>query len=330
MFRLKNDQGMSVSLMQIGATIYSIKVPDKNGHFDDVTLGLDHPEDYGENKAYFGCIVGRYGNRISKGKVSIDGKEYQLSVNDGANHLHGGLYGFNKMIWRKDRQDKSCVKLVCHSMDGDQGYPGNVVLSIKYSLSEENELKIEFEGKTDKTTILNPTNHSYFNLAGQVDKSVLNHEVQIFADSYTPVSEDMIPTGEVAQVKGTPMDFSSLKRVGQNINEDFDQLNFARGYDHNFVLKNSDGKVRKVAEVYNPENGRLLEVLTDQPGVQFYTGNWLKGIKGKNAIKYRKHAGLCLETQGFPDAPNNENFPSTVLHPDEVYKQTTIYKFSIR
>ncbi len=334
-YALTNSNGMKVKIIDYGAVIVSLEAPDRNGKFADVLLGYDNLDDYIASKSYFGAIVGRYGNRIGKGKFKLDGKEYQLSINNGENHLHGGIEGFNKKLWSvidtKKTPSGSSITLYYLSKDGEEGYPGSVKLTVNYFLSKENELWINYTGMTDATTILNPTNHSYFNLTGDPNKAILDHELWIDADKFTPVDNGLITTGILADVNNTPMDFRKPKKVGAHINDNYEQLKFGNGYDHNFVLNKHQELLPKIASVYDSSSGRFMEMRTDQPGVQFYSGNFLDGtIKGKNGIKYQSRTGLCLEAQHFPDSPNKLNFPSVIIKPGQVYRQTTIYKFTVR
>ena len=333
-FTLQNNSGSQLQIINYGAIATHLFVKNKDGKTEDVILGYDSIEGYENDNSFQGSIVGRYGNRIAKGKFTIDSTEYQLDVNDGVNHLHGGTKGFNKQLWTGEAiesPDGPSVKLNYVSADGEMGYPGNLSITVTYTLTNDNEVKIQYEGTTDEATILNPTHHSYFNLSGDFTKKILDHELQIIADRFTPVDETLIPTGELAPVEGTPMDFRTAKLIGKDINADYKQLEIAGGYDHNWVLDNYDKTVRKVAELYDPSSGRVMEVLTDQPGLQFYSGNFLNGsINGKNGVKYQFRTALCLEAQCFPDSPNEPEFPSVVLRPGEKYSQTTIYKFSIK
>ena len=341
LYSLENKDKTKVNIINYGAIVTSVFVKDKESNIADVVLGYDTLEDYVNDKSFFGAIVGRYGNRINKGKFKIGEKEYQLNINNGENHLHGGSKGFYKALWEVKSFDdlrssgvseqKNSLRLKYVSHDGEQGYPGKVTIKVTYTLTEENELKIYYEGETDKTTILNPTHHSYFNLTGDFKKNILGHELKIDADKFTPVNKELIPTGELLNVENTPMDFNTPSLVGARIDDDFEQLRFAGGYDHNWVLKSCDSSVRKIASVYEPETGRLMEVLTDQPGLQFYSGNSLNGsVEGKMGLKYESRTGLCLETQHFPDSPNQPDFPSVILRPGEIYRSTTIYKFSAK
>ncbi|MGB2869716.1 MAG: aldose epimerase family protein [Bacteroidota bacterium] len=331
---LKNTAGCEVSLIEFGAAVTSLVVPDRKGTFADVVLGYDSLSGYVADKSYFGAIVGRYGNRIGKGRFKLDGKSYQLTVNDGENHLHGGKLGFNKVLWDSKIVSKGpepSIEFTYKSPDGEEGYPGTVTLSVTYTLTEKNELRIDYRGTTDKTTILNPTHHSYFNLSGNFGNTILDHVLTIEADSVTPVDKGLITTGGYTSVDKTPMDFRNPTPVGSRINDKYEQLSFGKGYDHNWVLRNYNHKVRKVAELYEPTSGRLMAVSTDQPGLQFYSGNFLDGTTiGKHGTAYQHRTGLCLETQCYPDSPNKPQFPSVVLKPGEEYRQTTVYAFSTK
>ncbi len=333
-YSLKNDSGMRVEIINYGAIVTNIYVKDRNGRFSDVVLGYDSLQGYVNDKSYFGAIVGRYGNRIAKGKFRLEGKEYQLALNDGENHLHGGVMGFNKVLWDAEpMEDKNgpSLKLTYTSRDGEEGYPGTLKITVTYSLTKDNALEIRYEGATDKTTIFNPTHHSYFNLTGTFTKSILDHQLMIAADSMTPVGVGLITTGAIVSVANTPMDFRVMTPIGSRIGDQYEQLLLAKGYDHNWVLRNYNKQLRKVAEVYEPTTGRALTLFTDQPGLQFYTGNFLDGsVKGKNGIAYQYRTGLCLEAQCYPDSPNKPNFPSVVLKPGDVYRQLTIYQFSTK
>ncbi|MDH7603847.1 MAG: aldose epimerase family protein [Melioribacter sp.] len=333
-YTLTNKNGMEAKIINYGATIVSLTAPDKNNKFDDIVMGYDNLEDYINGKSYFGCIVGRFGNRINKGKFKLDDVEYQLTINDGVNHLHGGTTGFNKVLWEAEpitTDSSQSLKLTYHSKDGEQGYPGNLTIEVIYTLNDNNEIIIDYTATTDKPTIVNPTHHSYFNLSGSFENTILNHELFIDADYLTPVNDQLIPTGELMKVEGTPFDFKTFHKIGERINQQHQQLIFGKGYDHNWVLNNFNGKVRKVAELFEPISGRAMEVLTDQPGIQFYSGNFLNSsIKGKKGVTYDFRTGLCLETQHFPDSPNHPNFPSVVLKPGEKYTQKTIYRFLVK
>ena len=334
LYELKNRSGMRATITNYGAAVVSLFVPDRHGVLADVVLGYDSLNGYVNDKSYFGVIVGRYGNRIGKGTFALDGKEYRVTVNDGDNHLHGGAHGFHKVLWKAEpmQTDSSqSLKLTYTSPDGDEGYPGTVTVDVTYTLTDNNELVIGYRGVTDQTTILNPTHHSYFNLTGSPSNTILDHELQIESDSTTPVGKGLITTGMITPVENTPMDFRLTTPIGSHINESFEQLVLGLGYDHNWVLRNFDGNVRKATELYDPRSGRLLTVLTDQPGLQFYSGNFLDGsIKGKSNVVYNHRTGLCLEAQHYPDSPNKPHFPSVTLKPGEVYRQTTIYAFSTK
>ncbi len=328
LYTLKNKNGMTVKITNYGGIVTSLLVPDKNGKFDDVVLGFDNLDDYLEGHPYFGAIIGRYGNRIANGKFMLNGEEYDLAINNGNNHLHGGIKGFDKVIWntkKMQKMDAVGLRMSYFSEDGEEGYPGNLGVVIIYSLTNKNELMIRYQATTDKATPVNLTHHSYFNLAGAGNGDILKHELMINADKYTIVNDELIPTGELINVKGTPFDFTSSKKIGKEIS------NVEGGYDHNFVLNNYSGEIRKVVEVFDPISGRKMEVFTSEPGVQFYTGNFLDGTEiGKNNKVYKKHYGFCLETQHFPDSPNQPDFPSTILNPGEVYSHKTIYQFSVK
>lgn len=334
LFTLKNKNGMRVDICNYGAAVVAIFVPDRNGKIEDVVLGYDSAYGYEKCSSYFGTIAGRYGNRISKGKFTLDGHSYQLNINNGENHLHGGTLGYNKRVWNAEpaqTDTTQAVKLALIDKDGEQGYPGTVNIMVTYILNDKNELVIEYRGRTDKTTILNPTHHSYFNLTGDFSKNILEHQMMLNADFFTPVNEGLITTGELKKVEGTPFDFRTLTAIGKNINSKDLQVKYGSGYDHNWVVNRWDKTVKKVCELYESNSGRLLETFSDQPGIQFYSGNFLDGtIRGKNGVVYKYRSGLCLETQHFPDSPNKPDFPSVTLKPGEEYKQKTIYKFSVR
>jgi aldose 1-epimerase len=332
-FTLRNDGGMEVNLLTYGGIIQSIKVPDKEGGLGDVVLGYDTLDGYLTNSPYFGALIGRYGNRIAKGHFSLDGQEYTLAVNNGVNSLHGGLKGFDKKVWTVVKADmgEQGPELVLSytSLDGEEGYPGTLNVTATYTLfAKENTLRLKFEATTDKDTVANLTGHCYFNLGGQ--GTVLNHVVYINADKYTPVDSTLIPTGELAPVSGTPFDFRTPTAIGARIADDNEQLKFGGGYDHNFVVNHKMGKLGLDARVTDPENGRVFEIWSTEPGLQFYSGNFLDGtIIGKYGIVYPHRGAFVMEPQHFPDSPNQPNFPSTVLHPGEVYHNTIIYKFSV-
>jgi len=331
-FSLSNKNGVELRLTNYGARIIAIDVPDRDGRFADVILGHNNVEEYinAEDRPYFGAIVGRYGNRIANGKFMLDGKEYKLATNNGENHLHGGNMGFDKLVWNAEVSGSSVV-FSYTARDGEEGYPGNLKIQVTYTLTDENEIKIDYLATTDKATPVNLTNHAYFNLAGEGSSTILNHELMINADIFTPVTPSLIPTGEFRPVKGTPFDFKTAKAVGRDIEKENTQLKHGNGYDHNFVLNKDAGGMTLAATVYDPESGRFMETYTTQPGVQFYSGNFLNGcLTGKSGKKYPCRSGLCLETQHYPDSPNQKNFPSTILKPGDDYKTTTVYKFSVK
>lgn len=331
LFRLKNVKGMEVQLTNYGASIVSLKVPDKQGVMDDVALGYDSIQGYINGKSYFGCVAGRYANRIAKAKFSLDGKTYSLAANNGVNSLHGGIKGFDKQVWDA-RQDGNSVTFTYVSADGEEGYPGKLTVTLTYRLdSNENRLQLQYSATTDKATVLNLANHSYFNLEGQGKGNILDHEITLNAPSFTPVDSALIPTGVLQPVAGTAFDFTKPAKIGARINDTSDlQIRYGLGYDHNFVLAPANGALRWAAKVIAPTSGRTLEVLTTEPGVQFYTGNFLNGSeKGKGSV-YGHRSGFCLETQHFPDSPNQPAFPSTVLKPGETFQSTTVFAFGVR
>ncbi len=320
---------LTVKVITYGAIITEILTPDRDGKIGDVVLGFDDLKSYTAGHPFFGAIAGRVANRIAKGEFTLDGKEYKLAKNNGPNTLHGGLKGFDKVVWKAEEvksEDGPAVRLTYTSPDGEEGFPGNLTATVTYTVTDKGELKIDYTATTDKKTIVNLTQHSYFNLAGPASGNVLDHELTLAADKYTPGDDTLIPTGELAPVKDTPLDFTTAKPIGKDINKiKADPV----GYDHNFVLRGGDAKVPFAAKVRDPKSGRIMEVFTTEPGVQFYTGNFLDGSnKGKEGAVYKKHQGFCLETQHFPDSIHHENFPSTVLEPGKTYTQTTIYKFS--
>jgi aldose 1-epimerase len=324
-YTLTNTLGFEVSVTNYGGAVTSLKTPDRHGNFGEIVLGFETLDEYVHNPRYFGALIGRHANRIARGRFSLNGVEYQLPCNNGANHLHGGFKGFDKRVWDVVESEKS-LHLTYFSKDGEEGYPGNVTAAVDYTLLD-NELRVDYRATTDRDTLVNLTNHSYFNLRG--DGTILDHQLVLNADSFTPVSKDLIPNGEIRSVEGTPMDFRKGKAIGVQIRDAYDQLGFTGGYDHNFVLNDYDGSLKFAGRVYESSTGRVLEVLTTQPGMQFYSGNFLDGtLVGKNRVTYVKYAGLCLEPQHFPDAPNHSSFPSTVLRPGEEYKQTTVFRFS--
>jgi aldose 1-epimerase len=335
LYTITNRQGMTIKVTNYGAIITSIIVPDRDGKLGDVALGYDRVEDYinAVDKPYFGAIVGRYGNRIAKGEFTIEDETYALAVNNGENHLHGGVIGFDKVVWDArliGTRDWMGLKLSYLAKDMEEGYPGNLDITVTYKLQKNsNELVVEYHATTDKATPVNLTQHTYFNLKGEGEGTILDHELMINAKKYTPVDEGLIPTGETPDVAGTPFDFTSAKPIGRDIGQDHQQLEYGLGYDHNFVLDKGDGGLTLAARVHEPASGRVLEVHTAEPGIQFYCGNFLDGrLKGKSGKSYVHRGGFCLETQHYPDSPNQPDFPSTILTPGEEYRTTTVFKFS--
>ncbi|MBN2411048.1 galactose mutarotase [candidate division KSB1 bacterium] len=330
-YTLVNTNGLEAQITNFGATIVSLKVPDKTGKLDDVVLGFDNLKDYIEHRNFFGATVGRYGNRIANGKFTLDGVEYNLAANNGPNHLHGGIKGFDRVIWDAEivnTTEGQALQLTYVSKDMEEGYPGNLTAVVTFSLTTDNGIKIEYEATTDKKTVVNLTNHSYFNLKNEGE--ILDHVVTINADKMIPVDEGLIPTGELQSVDGTPFDFRKPTPIGARINADDQQIRFGGGYDHSFVLnKESGSSLSLAARVSEPTTGRIMEVYTTEPGMQFYTGNFLNGsVTGKYGRVYEKRNAFCMETQHFPDSPNKPEFPSTVLEPGQKYSTVTIYKFS--
>ncbi len=335
MYKLKNAHGVEVDAMNYGGIILSIRVPDRKGEFADVVLGHETLEGYIPNPPYIGAIIGRYGNRVANGTFTLDGKTYTLPKNDGPNTLHGGTdKTFNKVVWDGEPlKGKAGVVFSYVSKDGDDGFPGNLKVKVTYTLTDENAIVIDYEATTDKATPINLTQHSYFNLAGEGNGDILNQEMMINADRFTPVDKNLIPTGELRPVKGTPFDFTTSTKIGARIDDSYDQMVLGHGYDHNFVLnrKKEDTGLVLAARAYDPSSGRVLEVSTTQPGVQFYTGNFLDGtVTGKQGHVYKRRYAFCLETQHFPDSPNHPDFPSTILKPGETFKSKTVFKFSTK
>lgn len=334
-YTLTSASGMEVRVITYGGIITSLRVPDRNGQLDNVVLGFDNLSDYETKNTYFGALIGRYGNRIAGGKFSLEGATYTLPANNGPNSLHGGDRGFDKVVWSAEEvpgDTDAGLMLRYLSPDGEQGYPGNLTVTVVYTVTAANELRIAYSATTDRTTIVNLTQHSYFNLAGNGSGTIYNHLLWIDADQYTPVDASLIPTGELAAVTGTPFDFRAPKEIGAGIRSGDQQVVYGRGYDHNWVFNRSQGDALQSpgARVYEPQSGRIMEVLTTEPGVQFYSGNFLDGTAvGSSGGLYRQGDGLCLETQHYPDSPNHENFPSTVLTPEDTYESTTIYRFSV-
>lgn len=332
LYTLGNDNGLEVKLTNYGGTIVSILAPDRHGVRADVVLGFDTLAGYLQPHPFLGALIGRYGNRIAQGKFTLNGTEYTLAQNNGPNSLHGGNRGFDKVIWQAQPYESASevgLKLAYRSAAGEEGYPGSLDVAVVYSLTNDQALRIDYTATTEQDTIINLTNHAYFNLAGT--GNILEHEVLLNANHFTPVDATLIPTGELRPVAGTPMDFTRPTAIGARIDQPDEQLSFAGGYDHNWVLNKPDGQLALAATVYEPATGRVLETLTTQPGVQFYTGNFLDGtLTGKGGQLIQQRTGFCLETQHFPDSPNQPTFPSTILSPGETYAQTTVYRFGVR
>jgi aldose 1-epimerase len=333
-YTLKNSSGMTVDIITYGGIITSIKVPNKEGVSEDVVLGFDNLDQYMESSPYFGAIIGRYGNRIAKGKFSLDGTNYSLAINNGENHLHGGIKGFDKVVWKASEEtgeNFAALKLVYVSKDMEEGYPGSLNTTVTYTLKEDNSLDMAYEATTDKKTIVNLTNHSYFNLSGDFSKTVLDQVLSLNADKYLPVDNTLIPTGEIADVENTPFDFRKPTSIGSRIEADDNQLKKGGGYDHCWILNGQDKGHRLVGTAYDPASGRVLEVFTSEPGVQFYSGNFLDGtLPAKHGGTYKKRSGFCLETQHYPNSPNQFDFPSVILNPGETYSSKTTFKFSTK
>ncbi|MFC0876818.1 aldose epimerase family protein [Saccharicrinis sp. FJH2] len=329
---LTNKNGLEMTVTNFGAKVVSLMVPDKNGEFTDIVLGFNNIDDYMTYEPYFGAAIGRYGNRIANAEFTLNGEVYHLSKNDGNNSLHGGKKGFNAVVWDMEKVDDHSVKFTYVSKDGEEGYPGDLTVHMTYQLTDNNEFKINYEATTDKPTVLNLTHHSFFNLHGEGDGTINDLVLYINADNFTPTDSVLIPTGEIIPVAGTPMDFTTPTEIGKRIEDDYTPLILGHGYDHNFVLNQPEPKAMVLAaSVYDPVSGRYMEVHTDEPGIQFYGGNFLDGtVIGKSGNAYNHRTALCLETQHFPDSPNKPNFPTTVLNPGETYTHTCIYKFDVK
>lgn len=334
LFTLINRHGVEARITNYGATVVSLKVPDRTGRFDDVLLGYDTLADYQRSTFYVGPVIGRYANRIAKGRFTLNGTEYKLAVNNGENTLHGGLKGFDKVVWQAKplrTAGGSALELTYLSKDGEEGYPGNLSVRVVYTLTDANELKINYSATTDKDTVVNLTNHAYFNLAGQGNGDILKHRLTIYADRFLPSDDKAIPTGELRSVAGTPFDFRRATEIGARIGQPDEQLKFGNGYDHTFVINGRSGVLRRAATASEQTTGRVLEVWTTEPGMQLYTGNYLEStMQGKGGKSYGPRQGFCLETQHFPDSPNKPRFPSTVLRKGGRFNSTTVYKFSAR
>lgn len=333
-YTLSNSQGSTAEIMSYGGVLVSLRVPDREGKLADVVLGFDSLEGYLGVNPYLGAIVGRFANRIENAKFELNGVEYKVAKNDGNNHLHGGIVGFDKVIWGAkivEKDGQNSLELTYTSKDGEEGYPGNLNVKVTYTLTDDNALTIDYFAVTDKDTVINLTNHSYFNLSGQGSGNILKHKLMINADTFTEANKESIPTGKIISVKGTPMDFTELTVIGEGIDADYDQIAYAGGYDHNWVLNVSGKSPEKAAEVYDENSGRVMEVYTTKPGIQFYTANYLESsIVGKGNKPYEKRGALCLETQYFPNSIKHKNFPSPILRAGDEYKHTTIYKFSVK
>ena len=333
-FVLSNKNGMEISVINYGGIITSLKAKDRNGKYQDIVLGFNSLPPYEDENPYFGALIGRYGNRIANGNFKLDGQSYKLDINNPPNHLHGGLKGFHKVVWKpKEILNDSDVslELTYLSKHMEEGYPGNLDVKVTYTLNNKDELSVFYEAETDKKTIINLTQHSYFNLSGNFSNDILDHEIRINADSFLPVDETLIPTGEIRSVLGSPFDFRKSKLIGQDIDTNNKQIEFGKGYDHCWVINNQSNGLRSVATAYHSESGRVLDVYSDLPGLQFYSGNFLDGtLKSKKVGYYELRSGFCLETQHYPDSPNQENFPSVILKPGDVYKSNTVFKFSVK
>ena len=334
LYTLSNAQGMQAGIMTYGGAVVSLTAPDRGGKYADVVLGMQDLAGYLTPVPYFGAIIGRYGNRIGKAQFTLDGKVFHLPANDAANTLHGGLKGFDKHVWKAtagSSAEGETLELTYTSQDGEEGFPGNLSAKVVYTLTAKNELKIDYTATTDKNTVVNLTNHSYFNLAGPGEGDILQHQVTIAADRFTPVDAGLIPTGELRPVKGTPFDFTKSTAIGARIGQDDEQLKLGKGYDHNWVLNKGSGGLTKAAEVHEPQTGRVMQVWTTEPALQFYTGNFLDGtLKGKGGKPYPRRGAFCMETQHYPDSPNKPAFPSTELKPGATYHTTTVYRFSAK
>lgn len=333
LYTLTNASGMEVGIINYGGIVTSIKVPDRDGKIGDVVLGFDNIDGFAKNPPYFGAIIGRYGNRIGQAQFTLDGKTYKLFANNNGNTLHGGMKGFDKVMWQSESFEKPGevgVVLNRTSADGEEGFPGNLTVKVTYTLTDANELAIDYSAKSDKPTIVNLTNHAYFNLAGEGAGDILSHVVTLNADRFTPVDKTLIPLGELANVEGTPFDFRKATPIGERIDADHEQLKLGGGYDHNFVINGEGSDLKLAARVEEPKSGRVMEVRTTEPGVQLYTGNFLDGLAGKAGHAYSKRNGFCLETQHFPDSPNKPSFPTTRLNPGDEYRSRTVYAFSAK
>lgn len=331
LFILQNDRGMKVGITNYGGRIVSWLAPDKDGHFDDIVLGFDSIEGYlNASEVYFGALIGRFGNRIAKGEFDLNGQQYVLATNNGANHLHGGPNGFHNVVWEAEQLDDRHLVLSYFSKDGEEGYPGNLTVQVQYILTHNNELKIDYTAVTDDSTVVNLTNHAFFNLGGAASGTINDHELTIHGSRYTPVDSTLIPTGEIASVENTPFDFTAATVIGERLSDENTQLAYGKGYDHNFVLDKEQGfPLSKAARASDPESGRIMEIFTTEPGIQFYGGNFLDGSDtGKEGQPYGHRTAFCLEPHHFPDSPNQPDFPSTVLEPGRIYHSVSVYRFT--
>ena len=333
-YTLKNDNGVEMNVITYGGRITSLKVPNKTGDFENVILGFDNLDDYLKENPFFGALIGRYGNRIAKGKFTLENKEYTLATNNGENHLHGGIVGFDCVIWKAEPiegTENSTLKLTYLSKDGEEGYPGNLKVIVIYTLTNDDALEISYKATTDKTTVVNLTQHAYFNLTGDFSKDILNHDIVLNADTFLPVDATLIPTGEISNVSETPFDFTSAKKPEAEIALENEQLKLGGGYDHCWIINGEKGSLRFAASAYDETSGRFMEVFSEEPGIQFYSGNFLDGtLPMPNGGTYAHRSGFCLETQHYPDSPNQKAFPSTLLKPEEIYATKTVYKFSVK
>jgi len=332
LYTLRNAHGVEAKITNYGGIVTSLKVPDRSGKFDDIVLGFNDFDSYLKGHPYFGAIIGRYGNRIAKGRFTLNGVEYKLAVNNGENHLHGGIKAFDKVVWTGKESKTAAgpaVTLTYLSKDGEEGYPGNLNVTVVYTLTNHDELRIDYSATTDKDTVTNLTHHSYFNLAGEGNGDILNHRVMINATRFVPTDAGSIPTGELRNVAGTPFDFRKLTAIGARINQDEEQLKLGNGYDHTWIINGRPGALRLAAQAFEPRSGRRMQVWTTEPGMQFYTGNFLDGtLTGKSGKIYQRRYGFCFETQHYPDSPNHPAFPTTTLKKGATYRSTTIYRFS--
>lgn len=334
-FAFTAEDGFQVKVITYGGIITSLLVPDQNGNFEDVVLGFESLADYEQNDPYFGALIGRYGNRIANAKFSLNGEDYELEANDGANHLHGGSEGFHEVVWQgeiiEENDESATLQLTYTSPNDAGGYPGTLETTVLYKIKNDHSIEIDYQAKTDKATIINLTQHSYFNLSGDFQQPILDHELEIAANEFLPVNETLIPSGEMRSVSDTPFDFTTSKAIGRDIEVDNEQLTLGQGFDHCWILNNQGDDLSFAASLYHPESGRFMEVLTTEPGIQFYSGNFLDGtLSAKGGGNYQFRTGLCLETQHYPDSPNQDNFPSTVLEPGETYQTKTTYKFTTK